>query len=125
MDQDINRPDPERRDRYIFEDFIMNRFSKIIFAATALVATVAGAAPSFAAVRADNGYHWEYTPGPRSTPRRVADRVAEPNKIANEAGHWRVGAGPRGTVRWIPGSPANSTMAIERMASTAQMPKGS
>ena len=103
----------------------MSRFSKIIFAAAALVATVAGAAPSFAADRADNGYHWEYTPGPRGTVRRVADRVAAPKKIANEAGHWRVGAGPRGTVTWISGSPANSTMAIERMASAAPMPMGS
>lgn len=101
----------------------MNRFSKTIFAATALVATVAGAAPSFAAARADKGYHWEYTPGQRSTPRRVADRVAGPKKIANEAGHWRVGAGPRGTVRWIPGSSTGSTMAIERMASAAPTPK--
>lgn len=103
----------------------MNRFSKIIFAATALVATVAGAAPSFAAARADKGYHWEYTPGPRSTPRRVADRVAAPKKIASEAGHWRVGPGARGTVTWIPGSPTGSTLAIERMASSASMPKGS
>lgn len=103
----------------------MNRFSKIIFAATALVATVAGAAPSFAAARADKGYHWEYTPGPRSTTRRVADRVAAPKKIANEAGHWRVGAGPRGTVKWIPGSTKDSKIAVERMASTAPMLKGS
>lgn len=103
----------------------MNHFSKVIFAATALVAAVAGAAPSFAAARADKGYHWEYTPGPRGTVRRVADRVAAPKKIANEAGHWRVGAGPRGTVTWISGSPANSTMAIERMASAAPMPMGS
>lgn len=100
----------------------MNRFSKIVFVATALVASVAGASPSFAADRASDGYHWEYTPGPRGMVRRVADLPAKPATIARETGHWRLGFGPRGTPTWVP---ADRQPAVEQMAGAMPMPKAS
>ncbi|MBA3942592.1 MAG: hypothetical protein C0520_15400 [Sphingopyxis sp.] len=100
----------------------MNRFSNIVFAATALVASVADASPTFAADRASDGYHWEYTPGPRGTARRVADRVAKPITMAREAGHWRLGFGPRSTPTWVP---ADRQAPVEQMADAMPMPKAS
>ena len=103
----------------------MNRFSKIAFGATAVVTAFTGAAPSFAADHAGDGYHWEYTPGPRGTARRVADRPAKPATVASETGHWRLPFGPRGTATWIPADRADNRIPIERMSSDVPMTKAS
>lgn len=94
----------------------MTRFSNIVFAAAALATTIGGTAPAFAAAHASDGYHWEYTPGPRGTARRVADRPAKPVEMADIEGHWRAGFGPRGTATWIPASHDRRAMPVERMA---------
>lgn len=101
----------------------MNRFSKIVFAATALVIAAGGAAPSIAADRAGDGYHWVVTPGQRGTARRVADRPAKPVTMARETGHWRQSFGPSGTVIWVPAERADPRMPIERMANAVPMDK--
>lgn len=103
----------------------MNRFSKIAFVATAVVAAFTGAAPSFAADQAGDGYHWEYTPGPRGTARRVGDRPAKPATVASETGHWRLPLGPRGSASWVPADRSANRMPVERMASAMPMTKAS
>lgn len=102
----------------------MNRFSKIAFAVSATLAALSGAAPSFAADRAGNSYHWEYTPGPRGTARLVADRPTRPAAIessvmSSAVGHWRPAYGPRGTATWIPADRASRQMPVEQIANTA------
>ncbi len=103
----------------------MNRFSKFAFVATVVAVAATGAAPSFAAGHASDGYHWEYTPGPRGTARRVADRQSSPVAMASATGHWRQGFGPRGTATWIPADRPDNNMPVERMASAAPMTKAS
>lgn len=108
----------------------MNRFSKIAFAVSATLAAVAGAAPSFAADRVGDSYHWEYTPGPRGTARWVADQSTKPAAIASSAmssavGHWRPAYGPRGMATWIPAERASRQMAVEQMANTTSPVSGS
>jgi len=100
----------------------MNRFSKIAFATTAVATAITSAAPSFAADPVSNGYHLEYTPGPRGMVRRVANLPAKPATTAREPGHWRLGFGPRGTPTWVP---ADRQAAVEQMAGTMPMPKAS
>ncbi len=94
----------------------MTRFSSFVLAATALAATIGSTAPAVAAPRARDGYHLEFTPGPRGTARRVADRPAKPIQMADVEGHWRAGFGPRGTATWIPATHDRRAMPVERMA---------
>lgn len=103
----------------------MNRFSKIAFGATAVVTAFTGAAPSFAADHPSDGYHWEYTPGPRGTARRVADRPAKPVTMVSVSGHWRLPFGPRGSATWIPADRTDNRIPVERMASAMPMTKAS
>ena len=100
----------------------MNRFSKIAFAVTAVAAAITSAAPSFAADPASNGYHLEYTPGPRGIVRRVASLPAKLAPIARETGHWRLGFGPRSTPTW---APAERQMPVDQMAGAMPMTKAS
>lgn len=100
----------------------MNRFSKIAFAASAVAAAIASAAPSLAADTASSGYHLEYTPGPRGMSRRVASLPATPATIARGTGHWRLGFGPRGTPTWVP---AERQIPVEQMAGAMPMTKAS
>jgi len=93
----------------------MTRFSSIVLAATALAAGLGTTAPAFAAAHGSDGYHWEYTPGPRGTAHRVADRPAKPVETAVIKGHWRWNAGPRGGVTWAP------TVTDRRMVPVGQM----
>jgi hypothetical protein len=94
----------------------MTRFSSILLVTAALVAGLGTTAPAFAADRGSAGYHWEFTPGPRGTAHRVADRPAKPVEMAASRGHWRWNFGPRGSATWVPASNDRRTMAVERMA---------
>ncbi len=99
----------------------MNLLSKVALVALA-AAGVAGSAPAFAADRSSDGYHWEFTPGPRGTARRVADRAPAPMTLANDAGHWRQPVGPRGTAMWVPADHARRAMPVEQMAGDKNQP---
>ena len=100
---------------------MMNCFSKLALATTALIAAAIGAAPSIATTHASDGYHWEYTPGPRGMAHRVADRPGDPIAMARETSHWCQGFGPHGTATGVPAERAERRMPIERMADAEPM----
>lgn len=101
----------------------MTRFSSIVLAATALAAGLGTTAPAFAVAHGSDGYHWEYTPGPRGTAHRVADRPAKPVDMADTRGHWRLGFGPRGVATWVPAMIDRRMVPVEQMADMKATPE--
>lgn len=94
----------------------MTRFSTTLLAATALLAGLVTTVPAFAADHGSDGYHWAFTPGPRGTAHRVADRPAKPATMAAMRAHWRWNFGPRGGATWVPASHDRRAIMIKPMA---------